>query len=138
MSSVQYIFPKLKLTNQLREAGGLAVADAVAAAQSNLAELAPPCLTELQAATTEALAAYRRLPAQYSREALDELYAMATRAVGLGAVCGAPSADAAFASLCDLVDHFCSAGNWDLGAIAVHVNTLQLLVFGAGVTMDAA
>jgi hypothetical protein len=138
MSSVQYSFPKYKLTSQLKEAGGVAVADAMAAAQANLAELAPPCLTELQAATGRALAAFRTFPAQFNREALDELYAIASRAVGLGAICGAPSADAAFASLCDLVDYFAGAGRWDLEAIAVHISTLQLLGFGAGQPMEAA
>jgi len=136
MSSVQYTFPKYKLTNQLKQPGGMAVADAVAAAQSNLAELAPPCLIELRTVTGETLAAYRKFPGTFSREALDELYAGAARAIGLGAVCGLPSADAAFSSLCDLVDRFCIAGCWDLQAIEVHLSTVQLLVFGA--TLDSA
>lgn len=138
MSSVQYIFPKYKLTAQLKEPGGVAVADALAAVEANLAELGPPCLTELQAATAEALAAYRKFPKQYDREALDELYAIAARAVGLGAVCGVPSADTAFASLCDVVDHFGGAERWDLAAIAVHISTLQLFVFADGPKMDTA
>jgi hypothetical protein len=58
--------------------------------------------------------------------------------VGIGRVSGAPSADLAFISLCDLLDHFCSGRLWDLGAIAVHVHTLQLLVSDTGEQMDAA
>jgi hypothetical protein len=136
--SVQYSYPKYKLAAQLKEAGGLAVADAVVAAQSNLAELAPPCLSELQAATAAAMAAFRAFPPRYSHEALDELYAIASRAVGLGAICGAPGADKAFASLCSLVDHFGGAERWDLEAIAVHVHTLQLLVSDDGSQVDDA
>jgi hypothetical protein len=137
MSSVQFTFPKYKLTAQLKEPGGMAVADAVAAAQSNLAVLAPPCLNELRTMTGEALAAYRNFPKTFSREALDQLYAAAARPIGLGAVCGLPGADAAFASLCDLVDRFCGAGCWDLSAIEVHLSTVQLFVFGAGQQLQA-
>jgi hypothetical protein len=138
MSNVRYTYPKLRLSAQLKEAGGLTVADAVEAADANLAELAPPCLTELRSVTSEALAAFRAFPAQFDRGALEGLYAIAARAVGLGAVSGAPSADVAFKSLCDLVDHFCGAGRWDLKAVAVHIDTLQLLVLSGERPMEAA
>ena len=41
MSSVRYEFPKYKLTQQVREPGGVAVAEAVEAAGANLEQLRP-------------------------------------------------------------------------------------------------
>ena len=127
MSGVSYEFPKYKLTSQLREAGGLAVSDAVAAAAANLEKLGPACAAELQAAAAAALACFQSFPASFDAASLQQLYRISARAVGIGAVCGAPAADAAFVSLCNLLDHLGVIQRWDLEAIAVHVQTLQLL-----------
>ncbi|HEY1425281.1 MAG TPA: hypothetical protein VGF50_01290 [Caulobacteraceae bacterium] len=132
MSSARYEFPKFKLTQQLREAGGVAVADAVEAAQANLTELQPECMTELQTATAAAQAAFQRFPATFDADALQALYAISARAVGIGAVCGAPSADTTFISLCNLLDHLTVIRRWDREAIGVHVQTLQLLAANVG------
>ncbi len=138
MTNVQFTFPKLKLTSQLRQPGGPAVAEALQAAKANLDAIAPECLSELAKVTNEAIACFQGFPETFSREALDALYAIAARAIGVGEVCGAPTADVAFISLCDLIDHFTTSGRWDLEAIAVHVQTLQLLVLRAGQETDAA
>ncbi len=135
--SVRYEFPKFKLTQQLREPGGLAVADAMQAAEANLEELRPECSTELQAAAAAALACFRAFPASYDGPSLQQLYAISARAVGIGAVCGAPAADAAFVSLCNLLDHLSVIQRWDLEAIAVHVQTLQLLAARVRDQLDA-
>lgn len=132
MSSVRYEFPKFKLTQQLKEPGGVAVADAVDAAKANLAELEPECTTELQRATAAALAAFQSFPPAFDAASLQALYAISARAVGIGAVCGAPAADTAFISLCNLLDHLTVIRRWDLEAIAVHVQTLQLLTANIG------
>lgn len=127
MSSVRYEFPKHKLTQQLREPGGLAVSDAVDGASANLEELRPECADELQSAVAAAYACFQGFPAAFDPAALQQLYAISARAVGIGAVCGAPAADAAFVSLCNLLDHLSVIQRMDLEAIAVHVQTLQLL-----------
>jgi hypothetical protein len=127
MSSVRYEFPKYKLTTQLREPGGLAVAEAVEAADANIDELRPECEDELQKAVAAALACFRAFPAAFDPGALQGLYAISARAVGIGRVCGAPAADATFVSLCNLLDHLGVIQRWDLEAVAVHVQTLQLL-----------
>lgn len=138
MSSVRYEFPKFKLTQQLRQAeGGIAVADAMEAAQANLAELQPQCVDELQNAGAAALTCFQAFPAQFDADSLQKLYAISARAVGIGAVCGAPSADTAFISLCNLLDHLTVIRRWDLEAIAVHVQTLQLLALGVRNNLDA-
>jgi hypothetical protein len=137
MSSVRYEFPKFKLTQQLREPGGLAVAEAVEAAESNLDELRPECADELQAATAAALACFQGFPASFDATSLQQLYAIAARAVGIGAVCGAPAADATFVSLCNLLDHLSVIKRWDLDAIAVHVQTLVLLAARVRDKLDA-
>ncbi|HWF76534.1 MAG TPA: hypothetical protein VN694_05090 [Caulobacteraceae bacterium] len=127
MSSVRYEFPKYKLTQQLREPGGLAVADAVDGAAANLEELRPECADELQKAVSAAMACFQAFPPEFDPAALQELYAIAARAVGIGVVCGAPAADATLVSLCNLLDHLGVIQRWDLAAVAVHVQTLQLL-----------
>ena len=132
MSSVRYEFPKFKLTQQLREPGGPAVSEAVEAAQAGLAELQPECMNELQSATAAALASFQRFPSAFDAVALQDLYAISARAVGIGAVCNAPAADTTFISLCNLLDHLTVIRRWDLEAIAVHVQTLQLLSANIG------
>lgn len=134
--SVTITYPKLKLATQLREAGGLTVADAVQAAKANLEDIRERCLSELQAAASAATAAYQRLPAAFDAAPLQALYSIAAHAVGVGAVCGAPGADAALVSLCDLLDRLSTSGRWDLQAIAVHVQTLQLLASDPGQELD--
>jgi hypothetical protein len=136
--SVTITYPKLKLAAQLREAGGQTVAASLEAASANLEALRPACLEELRGAVATAAAAYEQLPAHFDAEALQGLYRIGARAVGLGAHCGAPGADAALASLCDLLDRLGDSGRWDLEAIGVHVGTLQLLTAGAGASMDEA
>jgi hypothetical protein len=138
MSSVRFVFPKLKLTGQLKAAGGRPVVEALAAAKANLAAIQPECLSALQALTEEALGCLQRFPSTFNSESLKELYVIASRGVGVGAVSGSPAADTALVSLCDLLDHLRVTGRWDREAITVHVKTLQLLVLGAGQNMDAA
>jgi hypothetical protein len=137
MSSVRYEFPKVKLTQQLREPGGVAVAEAMAAAEANLEELRPDCANELQAAATAALACFQTFPASFDAASLQQLYAISARAVGIGVVCGAPAADATFVSLCNLLDYLGVIQRWDLEAIAVHVQTLQLLAARVRDKLDA-
>ncbi|HEY3799955.1 MAG TPA: hypothetical protein VGL58_16515 [Caulobacteraceae bacterium] len=138
MSNVRFEFPKLRLAQQLKEAGGLAVADAVEAASANLAELRPACLTELQRATQEAQDCFNGFGKTYSEASLKALYAICARAVGVGAVCGAPQADGALVSLCDLVDRMMNLERCDREPIAVHIQTLQILAFRAAQGDDAA
>ncbi len=135
--SVRYEFPKYKLTQQLREPGGLAVAEAVEAATANLEELRPECADELQKAVAAALACFQEFPGGFDAAALQRLYAISARAVGIGVVCGAPAADATFVSLCNLLDHLGVIQRWDLEAIAVHVQTLQLLAARVRENLDA-
>jgi hypothetical protein len=132
MSSVRFVFPKNRLTEQLRVPGGLPVAEALESAEANLAELQPECLDELVALTAEAAACFARFPAAFAPKPLKELYAIAVRGVGIGHICGAPAADTTLISLCDLLDHLGATSRWDQEAVAVHVQTLQLLVGQAG------
>jgi hypothetical protein len=136
--SVTITYPKLRLATQLRQAGGLAVADAVQAANANLEDIREDCLSELQAAAGAAKACFQRFPDSFEAASLQELYAIAARAIGIGAVCGAPGADGALVSLCDLLDRLTTSGCWDREAVAVHVQTLQLLASDSGQDLDAA
>ena len=105
---------------------------------ANLAQLRPEGLSELKALASDALDCFERFPADFSAEPLRELYAIAARGIGAGAVVGAPAVDTALVSLCDLLDYLSTSKRWDHEAVAVHVRTLQLLVLGAGKDMDEA
>ena len=137
MSSVRYEFPKYKLTQQLRESGGLAVSEAVESAAANIEELRAECADELQTAVAATFSCFQTFPAAFDPAPLQQLYAISARAVGIGAVCGAPAADAAFVSLCNLLDHLSVIQRLDLEAIAVHVQTLQLLAARVRDQLDA-
>jgi hypothetical protein len=136
MSSVQIEYPKLRLATQLKEAGGMTVADAVEEAQSGLEELRPECKTELQRSVRAAEDLLAKFPPAFAPEPLQELYVVASRAVGLGAICQSPASDAALVSLCDLLDRLATSRRWDPPAITVHVQTLQLLAFNIGGVND--
>ena len=136
--SVTITYPKLKLAAQLREvSGSKAIVDAMQDANANLEDIREDCLTELQAAAAAAMAAFQRFPAQFDAAPMADLYGIAARAIGVGAVCGAPGADAALTSLCDLLDRLSTSHRWDLNAIGVHVQTLQLLASDSGQDLDA-
>ena len=132
MSAVRYVFPKNKLAAQLRVPGGLPVVEALEAARANLEKLSAQSLKELCALTSDAQACFERFPVDSNTDALMELYAICARGVGMGSVCGKPAADTTLISLCDLLDRLRATGRWDREAVAVHVQTLKILVLGAG------
>jgi hypothetical protein len=136
MSGVRFEFPKLRLATQLQEAGGITVAEAVETANANLEIIRPQVLNALQAAALDAQEAMGKLPREYAPEPMQGLYAIASRAVGMGSLCGSPGADVALVSLCDLLDRLIDTQRCDLAAIAVHVQTLQLLAFNIGGAND--
>ncbi|HUZ12064.1 MAG TPA: hypothetical protein VMU93_04335 [Caulobacteraceae bacterium] len=138
MSAVRYAYPKLRLAEQLKAPGGRPVVEALQAAQKNLDEIRPQCLDELRALTAEALACFAGFTQAFSAQRLEALYAIAAGGVGLGKLCGTPEADTTLVSLCGLLDHLCASGRWDREAVAVHVQTLQLLALGAGRRLDPA
>lgn len=128
MTNARFVFPKVRLAELLKAPGGLTVADALERAQANLATLRPTCLAEQVALLDYADAAFGRLGETFDDGALAELYAIAVRGIGTGSVCGAPAVDEALNSLCDLVDHFRSNGQYDRDAIGVHIQAWRLLL----------
>lgn len=128
MSSVRFVFPKVRLAEILKTPGGSTVADALERAQLNLELIKPTCLAEMVALIELAEAAYDRLGDDFDDEALAEIYAIAVRGIGGGAVCGAPAIDNALTSLCDLVDSLRNTKRYDREAIGVHIRSWRLLM----------
>jgi len=128
MTTARFTVPKLRLTQQLKTPGGLPVAEAIAAAEANLAELKPMCIGELQQLLEAAEKTFSRLGPAYDEAGVVELYQTAVRGVGLGDVCGAGSVDVALHSLCDLLDHLQTHQRYDAEAVGVHLRAWRLLI----------
>jgi hypothetical protein len=128
MSSVRFVFPKVRLAEILKAPGGLTVAEALERAEANLEEIKPTCIAELAALLEYAEAAFERLAPDVDDAGLADLYAIAVRGIGAGAVCGAPGVDDALTSLCDLIDHLRTTGHYDRPAVGVHVRAWRLLM----------
>jgi hypothetical protein len=124
MSSARFVFPKLKLEQLIREPGGVTVAEALTQANANLETIKPQCREELVALLDQAEAAYEA----GGGAVLTDLYGIAVRGIGAGAVCGAPDVDGALSSLCDLIDHLQAAEAMDRDALGVHVRSWRLLM----------
>lgn len=132
MSAIRYHVPDHRLGKLLSTPGGLPVADAVAEAETRLAELAAPAREELAALLAASEAAVDRLPGGFDGGALSELYSLAHSGIGLGRLCARPSVDLALQSLCDLLDHLSTHERWDREAVAVHVQAMRLLIVEEG------
>lgn len=128
MSTVRFVFPKVRLTEILKTPGGLTVAEALERAQTNLEEIRPTCIADLTALLEYAEAGLKQLPEPADDAGLADLYAIAVRGIGAGAVCGVPAVDEALTSLCDLIDHLRTRGRFDREAVAVHVRAWRLLM----------
>jgi hypothetical protein len=127
MALARFTVPKQRLAAQLKTPGGLPVAEAVANAQSNLAELKPQCIGELRELLEAAEKVYADLAA-YDQAGVGALYDSAVRGIGLGEVCGAGSVDVALHSFCDLLDHLQTHERYDAEAVGVHLRAWRLLI----------
>jgi len=128
MSSVRFVFPKVRLAEILKAPGGLAVADALERAQANLESIKPTCIAEMAALVELAESHFDQLGEAFDDDALAEIYAIAVRGIGGGAVCGAPALDNALTSLCDLLDALRNTRRYDREAIGVHIRSWRLLM----------
>lgn len=138
MSAVRFFVPENRLGKLLRVPGGPAVADAVEAAASGLAELAGPAREELAAAVAAVEGSAGRRSGEFDAAGLEELYGLAQATIGLASLCGRPAVDEALRSLCDLLDNLSRRERWDTEAVAVHVRSLRLLMSEAGAEPQAA
>jgi hypothetical protein len=128
MTTARYSIPKHRLAQQLKTPGGLPVAEAVANAEANLAELKPQCLSELRRLLAAAEQVFESLDAAYEEAAADALYDAAVRGVGLGELGGVGGVDIALHSLCDLLDHLKTDRRFDKQAVGVHLRAWRLLL----------
>lgn len=128
MSTVRFMFPKVRLAELIRQPGGLTVADALERAQENLEEIRPTCLAEMLALLELAEQTFERLGEAFDEAGISEVYGVAVRGIGAGVVCGVPATDEALTSLCDLLDHLKTSRRFDREAVAVHVRAWRLLM----------
>jgi hypothetical protein len=128
MSGFRMVTPKLRLTELLKQAGGLAVADALANAEAGLQTIRPTCLAELKELLEQAETCLAATGDRYDEDGVNSLYRLAVHGIGGGELCKAPHVDAALASLCDLLDAFRTTGAYEREAVAVHLQAWRLLM----------
>jgi hypothetical protein len=128
MTTARFTVPKQRLAQLLKVPGGLPVAEAIAAAQTNLAQLKPQCIGELDDLLAAAEKIFAALGPDYDEEGVGALYQTAVRGIGLGDICGAGSVDVALHSLCDLLDHLQTHRRYDAEAVGVHLRAWKLLI----------
>src|ERR1700741_3458144 len=128
MTAARFTVPKHRLDQQLKKPGGLPVAEAIEAAQANLAVLKPQCMGELYVLLEAAETVFAKLGSTYDEAAVAQLYATAVRGIGLGDVCGAGSVDRALHSLCDLLDPLQTPQRYGAEAVGVHLRAWRLLI----------
>lgn len=121
----------MRLAKLLRTPGGLPVVDAVKRAGAGLESLRAECLDELRVTLDQAeLCANRanRANGEYDAAVADELYAIASAAIGVPTACGLAPIDTALVSLADLTDYLRTRETWDPNAVAVHLRAFRLLL----------
>lgn len=124
--------PKVKLAQQLKTPGGPAVAEALVAATKNLHGLKKECVEDLSGVLLQAEACLASFPATYADEPLIEMYSIASQPIGVASTVGLEAIDTALISLCDLIENLKTRFLWDNDAVAVHVQSLRLLLMKAG------
>lgn len=128
MSIVKIIPTVNRLAKAISLPGGKRLGDAVDDASANLLTIKEPCLEALDAT----IGRIRDLAAEPapSAEALEEIYARANEALGLGGLFGLPDLSKAAYSLCELIDSRPAGQGVGRQALDVHVDSLRLLRFG--------
>ena len=128
MSAVKIHVPVVRLAKLLRTPGGLPVVDAVKRAGAGLESLRAECLDELRVTLDQAELCAGRANGEYDPAVAEELYAIASAAIGVPTACGLAPIDTALVSLADLTDYLKTRKTWDPNAVAVHLRAFRLLL----------
>jgi hypothetical protein len=124
MSTVRrYITPN-RLTHFVNTADGIPLAEAIARAEANVAEIKPPSVEHIDALLAELGPKPPTAPAPAE---VDRLYRIANELAGICGLFDLPSVGKAAYSLCELLDFLRTAGSWNTAAVAVHLDGLRLL-----------
>jgi hypothetical protein len=127
MSAVKRIKVKNRLAAVVRMPGGKTVAEAVAGAELQLEAIKDDCVSALDASLAAMNLVANSLKAGHKPEQLSELYDLANDVIGVASVAGHGSVGDAAYSLCELLDNFMEASQWNWAAVEVHMNGLKLL-----------
>jgi hypothetical protein len=124
------LFPKTRLGSLIGKPGGKRVADAIEEAKANLSELKGECLADVELAVAEIETRVKGVR-DFDARLVDDLYGVATRVLGLPGSVGMEALDVALSSFCVLMDNLRLSKQWDIAAVAVHVQSLRLLLTAA-------
>lgn len=112
----------------LSDSDGLAVDEAIAAAEANLLDLRPALLGEIDASLQRLrLAVDHAGTAPESPSAQLEVYSAAALILGFAGLCGLTGLGEAAERLCTLVDGYIEQGDWNAEAVAAHLQVMSAL-----------
>jgi hypothetical protein len=124
MSMVRRFVTPNRLTRFVNTPDGIPLAEAIARAEANVAEIKPPSLDYIDELLAEI---GPKAPANPSLAEMDRLYTIANELAGIGGLFDLAGLGRAAYSLCELVDSFRSVGTWNAAAVTVHFEGLRLL-----------
>ncbi|MGA0546816.1 hypothetical protein ACO2Q1_16210 [Brevundimonas sp. VNH65] len=128
MTSVTFRKVELGLERMVRGNRGMRPADALAAAEANLADAAPQFLSDMDAGLEAIWAFAARDPAlRPSRQELDDLVTAAGAALTLSGAVGRPHLGRALVMLCALADALREADRWPTGALNPAIDFIRLI-----------
>lgn len=122
-------FPKIRLAELAARPGGMTRDDAVSAAVQSMDSMRGEADGALRAAMVE-LEKIAFAAGPLGPDRMTAILKHADQVVTLSGMFGYSALDTAARSLCDVADGMLRAGVWDRAPIAVHVQTMHLLVPG--------
>jgi hypothetical protein len=135
--TVRKFRPPNRLTNMIKERGGILAKDALVAAEAGVESLREASLAALDTTIAEIERRFGRAAEGRESESFEALYLLSSRIIDVGQFVSDSGVDKAAVSLCTLADSLAEAGVWRWDAVDVHLNALKLLrAMGAELPAD--
>jgi len=125
--TVRKFRPPNRLTNMIKERGGILAKDAIVAAEAGVETLREASLAALDETIGEIERRFGKGAENRESESFEALYLLSSRIIDVGQFVSDSGVDKAAVSLCTLADGLAEAGVWRWDAIDVHLNALRLL-----------
>ena len=127
MSAMIVRRPANRLAKLIRTPGGPTVQQVLAAADARLLDIAEAGRLELQRLLASIQTLGQALGTSPTEGQIDAIYGLSDEVLSIAAVAGSPDFGPAALSLCELLDGLKVRKTWNVSAVQVHLEGLQLL-----------